>query len=97
MVFWHFWKQGYGLHAKGHDYKLGDLVWVYNPVNKRGSSPDLDSHWVGVCMVCTLAQMSAYVYAFCLDYTAGLCLEILRYAEISRGHSELSYAKKWLL
>ena len=44
-------KRAYDLHTKGEDFVAGALVWVYNPVRKKGRSPKLDSHWEGPCTI----------------------------------------------
>ena len=36
------------------------LVWVYNPVRKKGRSPKQDSHWEGPCTV--LEKLPDVVY-----------------------------------
>lgn len=53
-------KRAYDLRTKGEDFVAGALVWVYNPVRKKGRSPKLDSHWEGPCTV--LKTLSDVVY-----------------------------------
>ncbi|KAK7919250.1 hypothetical protein WMY93_010534 [Mugilogobius chulae] len=44
-------KRNYDLRAKGKDFNVGDLVWVFSPKRKKGRCPKLDCHWVGPCEV----------------------------------------------
>jgi hypothetical protein len=50
----------YDLHARGCNFGVGELVWVYSPVRKRGRCPKLDSHWVGPCPI--LDKLGEVVY-----------------------------------
>ncbi|KAL0188675.1 hypothetical protein M9458_015774, partial [Cirrhinus mrigala] len=53
-------KRAYDLHTRGRDFGIGELVWVYSPVRKRGRCPKLDSHWVGPCPI--LEKLGEVVY-----------------------------------
>lgn len=53
-------KRNYDMRARGKDFTVGDLVWVYNPKRKKGRCPKLDCHWVGPCEV--LEKLGEVVY-----------------------------------
>ena len=53
-------KRNYDVKSRGRDFRPGELVWVYNPIRKKGRSPKLDSKWTGPCKV--LERMGEVVY-----------------------------------
>jgi len=53
-------KRNYDVREKGRHFQAGELVWVYNPVRKKGRCPKLDSQWVGPCRV--LERVGEVVY-----------------------------------
>jgi len=40
-------KDRYDVRAEGGGYRVGDLVWLYNPRRRRGLSPKLQCSWEG--------------------------------------------------
>ncbi|GBL91130.1 hypothetical protein AVEN_184490-1 [Araneus ventricosus] len=40
-------KTHYNSRATNHYFKEGDLVWMYNPKQRRGPSPKLQQNWEG--------------------------------------------------
>ncbi|KAK2919619.1 hypothetical protein Q8A73_001823 [Channa argus] len=53
-------KRAYDGRCHGHPFSVGDNVWVYCPVRKRGLSPKLTSHWQGPGEI--LDRISEVVY-----------------------------------
>ncbi|KAK2899936.1 hypothetical protein Q8A73_013065 [Channa argus] len=53
-------KRAYDGRCHGHPFSVGDNVWVYCPVRKRGLSPKLTSHWKGPGEI--LDRISEVVY-----------------------------------
>ncbi|KAK2899431.1 hypothetical protein Q8A73_012560 [Channa argus] len=53
-------KRAYDGQCHGHPFAVGDNVWVYCPVRKRGLSPKLTSHWQGPGEI--LDRISEVVY-----------------------------------
>ena len=53
-------KRYYDVKSRGRDFATDELVWVYNPLRKKGRSPKLDSKWVGPCKV--LERLGEVVY-----------------------------------
>ncbi|KAK2919988.1 hypothetical protein Q8A73_002192 [Channa argus] len=53
-------KRAYDGWCHGHPFSVGDNVWVYCPVRKRGLSPKLTSHWQGPGEI--LDRISEVVY-----------------------------------
>ncbi|KAK2898063.1 hypothetical protein Q8A73_014443 [Channa argus] len=53
-------KRAYDGRCHGHPFAVGDNVWVYCPVRKRGLSPKLTSHWQGPGEI--LDRISEVVY-----------------------------------
>ena len=53
-------KRYYDVKSRGRDFASDELVWVYNPLRKKGRSPKLDSKWVGPCKV--LERLGEVVY-----------------------------------
>ncbi|KAK2899766.1 hypothetical protein Q8A73_012895 [Channa argus] len=57
-------KRAYDGQCHGHPFSVGDNVWVYCPVRKRGLSPKLTSHWQGPREI--LDRISEVVYRVCM-------------------------------
>ena len=53
-------KRYYDVKSRGRDFTADELVWVYNPIRKKGRSPKLDSKWTGPCKV--LGRLGEVVY-----------------------------------
>uniref|UniRef100_A0A672I094 Gypsy retrotransposon integrase-like protein 1 n=1 Tax=Salarias fasciatus TaxID=181472 RepID=A0A672I094_SALFA len=53
-------KRYYDVTSRGRDFTVGELVWVYKPVRKKGRSPKLDCKWTGPCRV--LERLGEVVY-----------------------------------
>ena len=53
-------KRAYDSRCAGMDFAPGALVWVFNPIRKKGVSPKLCSKWTGPCTV--LQKLSDVVY-----------------------------------
>ena len=53
-------KRNYDVKSRGRDFAPDELVWVYNPLRKKGRSPKLDSKWTGPCKV--LEKLGEVVY-----------------------------------
>ena len=40
-------KRQYDTRVHSRQYRVGDAVWIFNPLRRKGLSPKLQPHWIG--------------------------------------------------